>query len=66
MLTIIVGSIDLSSGVKTNLESSSISEVDWLLFLLLKYEFSNYELSFYFVNGKLSATCISDTNVWNK
>lgn len=33
---------------------------------LLKYEFSNYELSFYFVNGKLSATCISDTNVWNK
>jgi len=30
----------------------------------LKYDFNDYELSFYFINGKLSATCIKNTTLW--
>lgn len=31
----------------------------------LKYNFGDNELSFYFINGKLSATCIKNTKLWN-
>ena len=31
----------------------------------LKYNFGDYELSFYFINGKLSATCIKNTLLWS-
>lgn len=30
----------------------------------LKYDFGEYQLSFYFINGKLSATCIKNTTLW--
>ena len=31
----------------------------------LKYKFVDYELSFYFVDGKLSATCLKNTVLWD-
>ena len=32
----------------------------------LKYTFGDYELAFYFINGKLSATCLSNRTLWNQ
>ncbi len=32
----------------------------------LKYQFGIYELSFYFMDGKLSATCLSNTEIWSR
>ena len=31
----------------------------------LKYTFGDYELAFYFVDGKLSATCLKNTVLWD-
>ncbi len=32
----------------------------------IKYQFDSFELSFYFMDGKLSATCIKNTEVWTR